>query len=353
MKTLTTILIIFILLSVSAFATTRDLICSKCGEINNINNKFCWNCGDPLDEETDQVRYRQEQTLHFAKSLFHWNSDPMDPSRLFNIPTAEVLKSRDVSLMGAGAFNMNLNNSLFGTIGIGLGNIAEVEFSSTGLANNIAQGKTTVTTSSFKIKLIPDNFLGWQYFPRVAIAFRSLTDWKDMHSDEAVINANREFVDKNISTIHYNTRFTVLYGVASLPFNRFSLHGGLSLHDIRIKNTNILYWDSFYEDPYETQANVYGGFLGICINTNDQSRLMFEVESAPTWTFDEEIEQVRIDNVILAIGGVRFFFTNWLSIDTGVWYQGNYKGIADTQIKLGINLFVPGSRLVQIDSPNK
>jgi hypothetical protein len=351
MKKLVRFTIVLFILSHCAFGLTTDIFCSNCGERNDINNKFCWNCGDSLGQETEQI-YRQQQTgVQFLKSLLHWQSDPMEPSRLFNIPTAEVLQSRDISLMGASAFTMNLSNSLFGTIGVGLGNIAEVEFSSVGLANNIAQGKTSVTTSSFKIKLIPDNFLGWRYCPRVAIAFRSLTDWKDMNSDAAVINANEDFVVENITRIHYNTRFTVLYSVASLPFDRFSLHGGLSLHDIRIKDTNIHYWDSFYADPYEIQKNVYGGFFGISVNTNDQSRLMFEIETAPTWTFDEEIKQVRIDNVLLAIGGVRFYFTNWLSIDTGVWYQNNYDGIADTQIKLGLNLFLPGSRLVQIDPP--
>jgi hypothetical protein len=40
----------------------------------------------------------------------------------------------------------------------------------------------------------------------------------------------------------------------------------------------------------------------------------------------------------MLVSGVRFFFLNWLSLDTGVMYRSDYYGIGDALIDAGINI---------------
>jgi hypothetical protein len=39
--------------------------------------------------------------------------------------------------------------------------------------------------------------------------------------------------------------------------------------------------------------------------------------------------------------GVRFFIARWLSLDTGVKYLSSAKGIADSEVNVGLNMMVP------------
>lgn len=319
----------------------QTLICSNCQTQNQFTSKYCLACGESLEDEAREMQIIQQ--ANYQKNV-NFLIERVEPPRLFNIPTARVLSSKDINLTGGGAFGVGTKQSLLGTVGIGLGNIAEVEFSTMGLVNNIANGSPVVTTSAFKIKLIPDNFLGLRFFPTLAVAIRSSSDWKQVNSDEKVIRANDAWSASCISMINYATRFTILYGVSSLSFGPVSLHGGVSLTDIRIKDTMIEYWNDYLHqyDPSEVQKNLIGGFAGAEISSNPQTKIMFEIETVSNWEYNSEIDAVEVRQSYLFVGGVRFFFTKWLSVDTGVWYQDNFRGIADSQIKLGLNVLIPG-----------
>jgi hypothetical protein len=341
-------IILSLCLSCQVLASNSTLICSSCKHENNIADKFCGNCGESLEDEY-QALNQKPNIPPLKLPQLSVSDQPLSPSHLFNVPTAEVIDSRDISLMGASAIGMSSGRSLFGNIGIGLGKVAEVEFSTVGLANNIARGNPTVTTSSFKIKLSPDNYFNWKHCPQLALAFRSSANWKDVNSDLSTIRANDEWTDKGIADVRYNTRFTILYGIITLPFEKVKLHAGVSSTDIRIRDTAINYYilESNYYDPVEKQKYLTGGFWGFTLDQNPQTQIMFEVETIANWSFNEEKQTIDVKNDILAIGGVRFFFIDWLSIDTGIWYQGNYRGIADTQIKLGLNLLLPTSKIIK------
>ena len=324
------------------------LICSNCGQKNEIVNKFCFVCGDSLDDEykawltkRNEKRYKEENFI----------SGRVDPPRLFTIPTARVLGSKDISLMGGGAFGVAVQQSFLGTIGMGLGNIAEVEFSTVGLINNISQGSPAVSTSAFKIQLIPEDLFGLSFFPTLAVSIRSSADWKDVRSDWGALNSDKAFYDYNagtqrdecaVSSIGYNTRFTIMYGVATFPLGPIKIHSGLTLTDIRVKDMAVDYiWQEDNDAPEERQKNMIGGFAGFEIEYNPQTKLMVEIKTDSKHEYNMETKEIEVSHTYVAIGGVRFFFTKWLSIDTGVLYQTNYKGIADAQIKLGLNLFMP------------
>ncbi|MGC9363246.1 MAG: hypothetical protein ACP5FZ_01615 [Fidelibacterota bacterium] len=346
-------LLLGVILTLSIVALpAQDLICSSCKQVNDINSKFCSNCGEPLEDEYNAwIVERNERQIYDHKFI----TGRVDPPRLFTIPTAGVLGSKDISLMGGGAFGVAVQQSFLGTIGMGLGNIAEVEFSTVGLINNISHGSPSVSTSAFKIQLIPENLFGWRFSPQLAVAIRSSADWKSVTSDSKALSANSDFYVYNeftqrkecaVNAIGYSTRFTIMYGVATLPLGPLRIHSGLTLTDIRIKDMNVDYiWLEDNNAPKEKQKNLIGGFAGFEIEYNPQTKLMVEVKTDSKHEYNLETKEIELSHTYVAIGGVRFFFTKWLSIDTGVLYQSNYTGIADSQIKLGLNLFLPTGSL--------
>lgn len=119
--------------------------------------------------------------------------------------------------------------------------------------------------------------------------------------------------------------------------------------DIRIRDTSAGYnFISPYYDPNEKQKDLIGGFGGFDFESNPQTKIMFEVKTVSDYRFNVERSEIEVNNSYMAIGGIRFFFTRWLSIDTGVLCQSNYKGIADSQIRLGLNIFIPGGSIAKI-----
>lgn len=340
-------LFILVLILATAVAANRALaqeeellICSECQIENAIDNKFCLSCGTSLADEYAQFKAGQQ---NHQRRVRRFISERVDPPRLFTVPTARVLGSMDIRLVGGGAFGVATDKSFLGTVGIGLGNIAEVEFSTVGMVNNISRGSTVFPTSAFKLQLIPEN--RWN-IPLLTVAFRSSSNWQDVRSDEKVLAAEVDFLRAMVSNVGYDTRFTTMYGITTWKLWALSLHAGVSLTDVRVKELAVgySYGDSYY-DPVEQQKNLTGGFFGFDIESNPQTKLMFEVLTVSNYQYNVETKNIDVSEAYLGIGGVRFFFSRWLSTDVGVWYQSTFKGIADLQIKLGLNLFIPGGNL--------
>jgi hypothetical protein len=316
------------------------LICAQCEIENTAANKYCINCGDPLAEELS--RWQSERQAR-ERQLRRFITDRVDPPRLFTVPAARVLGSMDVRVMGGGAFGVATNRSFLGTVGIGLGDIAEVEFSTVGMVTNISRGSTVFPTSAFKLMLIPEN--RW-HIPTLAIAFRNSANWQDVQSDKEVLKQGGAlFIDaqtgERIRSIGYDTRFTTMHGVTTIQLWTLHLHAGLSLTDVRVRDLSIQSDRSLFATPEEKQKNLVGGFFGFDIEQNPQTKLMFEIKTVSNFQYNVETKEIDVSEAYLAIGGVRFFFNRWLSTDVGVWYQSTFKGIADLQIKLGLNLFLP------------
>ncbi len=348
----TLILFLVVLASALAAQELETLICSDCGYENEMVNMFCVRCGESLSDEHAQWEFgKQKQDLRTKRFI----SERVDPPRLYSVPVARVLGSMDIRVMGGGAFGVATDQSFLGKVGIGLGNIAEVEFSTVGMVTNITRGSTVFPTSSFKLMLIPEN--KW-HIPALAVALRSSANWQGVESDSRVLLAdNSKFVEidessgalMSISGIGYHTRFTTMYGVTTLKLWFLSLHAGVSLTDVRVKELMVSYyggWDS-RSAPDELQKNLIGGFAGFDIESNPQTKLMFELRTVSNYEYDTGKKRIDVSRAYLAIGGVRFFFSRWLSTDVGVWYQSTFKGIADMQIKMSLNIFIPGGGLAK------
>lgn len=324
----------------------EPLICSDCQYENDLANRFCLNCGDSMADELTEWETAKQSQVRYKKRFI---SERVDPPRLFTTPTSKVLGSMDIRLVGGGAFGVATDRSFLGTVAVGLGDIAEVEFSTIGMISNIARGSTVFPTSAFKLLLVPEN--RW-HIPTLAVALRSSANWQDVQSDAHTLRAyglgeNAMSADEQVSNIGYDTRFTTLYGVSTLRVWRLSLHAGISLTDVRMKELMVdYYWGQpSHSAPDEVQKNLIGGFFGFDIESNPQTKLMFEVKTESNYQYNVETAEIDVSEAFVGIGGVRFFFNRWLSTDVGVWYHSSFRGIADMQIKLGLNLFLPGGNI--------
>jgi hypothetical protein len=226
-----------------------------------------------------------------------------------------------------------------GRLSIGLGDVAEIEASTVGIVSGLVKGSAAIPTVAFKLKFLPET----NRFPfaGVAGALRSST-W---HSEER---------DK----VKFEKRVSTLYFVASKTLGPVSMHTGLSINDLRIRTRNTVTGEFISPTPEEIKAkdrdyvneNLFSPFAGLGVEVNPRTLLMLEYESIPEYKFDEEnpaVNKGKIGEVWMIIAGVRYFIFDWLPLDTGVLYRGDYHGIGDMHIQAGLNVNLPLPRIAR------
>jgi len=350
-------------------------ICLNCNYENALLYKFCVNCGRPLIIPKKNPQIMKKKTISERKQVSESKSkpgtvisesqksetrkiekviyrhkdqgidvpqkkpailkkknrllkmrlqSPLDPPRLFNIPTAEVLGSLDLNLTGGGTFGMEKERTFLGKIGVGLGNVAEIELSSLSLINALQSGITTITGSAFKMTFWTEK----KRPPAIAMALGGTPSWNRLEGD-----------DKSIS---FETRLMKLYLVATKRFGKTGGHFGVSITDVRVKNTQRGW---YFLNPSEKQLkrNLFAIFCGTDIWVNSKTKMMLEIETVPRFGFVEGgvHDKSDISNVWAGMIGVRFFFTKWMALDTGMRYQSDYAGIADSKLQVSMNIFLP------------
>ncbi len=253
--------------------------------------------------------------------------EPAVLPRLFNVPTAGVLGSLDLYFTGGGAFGIEKERNLLGRAGLGLGDIAEVEFATQAVINSLQNGSATVPTSAFKMLLLRER----DNLPAVAVSLRGTTSWQYLEGDDY--------------TVSFETRLTKLYIVASKKINTVSGHAGLGLTDVRVRNP--LGWSFKNTTSGELQSNLWAPFAGVSIQANPKAQVMFEIEGLPSYDFAAggNYGSGDVKNIWAGVVGVRFYFTNWLAADTGVRYRSDFDGIADANIQANLNMLLPLGRL--------
>ncbi|MCI0695063.1 YjbH domain-containing protein [candidate division KSB1 bacterium] len=267
--------------------------------------------------------------------------EPAVLPRLFNVPTANVLGSLDIYFTGGGAFGIEKERNFLGRAGLGLGDIAEVEFATQSVINSLQRGSSSLPTSAFKMLIMRER-LG---LPAVAVALRGTTSWQSLDGSDST------------SYFSFETRFTKLYLVASKRVNKVTGHFGIGLTDVRVRNLQS--WNFMNGNPGNTyagelQRNLWAPFGGISIQANPKTQVMLEIEGLPSYEFGEgrEYSAKNIKNIWAGVVGVRFYFTNWLAADTGVRYRSDFDGIADANIQANVNLLLPLGRLRTADKTN-
>lgn len=308
--------------------SSQVIKCPECAHLNDRANAFCLNCGTSLESVKPEQPAPNHDTKKVKSKLY---DGPIDPHRLFKIPTADVLKSMEVSLGGGGVIGemKEEKRPFLGRISLGMGGIAEIEASTVNVINGLRGGSSSIPTVAFKLKLLPEG----SRFPYVGVAgaLRSSLWYSEVRNQ-----------------VEFEKRVSTLYFVATRSIGDVKLHGGMSVSDLRIRTreagTKIL----ISPTPAEADAsdkdyfnkNVLSPFVGLSVQANEKTMLMLEFEYVPEYDFDDDNPMVstdQISSIWMLIAGLRFYIWDWLPLDTGILYRGDYHGIGDMHIHAGLN----------------
>jgi hypothetical protein len=239
--------------------------------------------------------------------------------RLFTVPTADVLRSLDISLSGGGAFSAESERSFLGRAAVGLGDVAEVEISTVSVLTALKSSSSSVPTSAFKMRVFSER--GRR--PALAWVLRGTTAWRDIDT--------------------YRTRLTRLQVVASKSVGTVDVHAGVGWADIRVKDPGGYEGGPRWRG--EMKRNLFSPFGGFSVPVNPRTTVMGEVDMVPRYDFGEGL--TRANEMILyawsGAMGVRFYFARWLSTDAGVIYRSDFDGLADATIRASANVLLPFS----------
>jgi hypothetical protein len=275
-----------------------------------------------------------------------------NPSRLFNVPTAYVLRTGEILISGGSSFGMESKGSLVRNLTIGLGGIAEAEISTTGQTNQLTGEAESFAMSSFKVNLMPEGLQRYWFVPNIAVQLKS-SSWKAIKNESGSIRSYyteaSSFSGENLLSLDIKERFSVLNLIVGKRWSFGGFQAGVSATDVRLKDGRRWYYflDSAgrYNDRIknmsEVQKNYWTPIGGIEIKANDRTQIMAEIQSVPIFDFDVGSQSVVISKAWLGVAGIRFFISNWLTLDAGVKTQSNDHGIADAEIRLGGNCVIP------------
>ena len=244
--------------------------------------------------------------------------------RLFNVPTGDVLHSLDIYVNGGGAFGAEKERSVLARVGVGLGDVAEVEVSTWSVISTLRKTTSTIPTSAFKMQIFGQK--GPR--PSIAWALRGTTSWQQVQDTES-------------SGAAFRTRLMKLYVVSSRRVGALHGHVGLGLTDIRVRDP--LLWSFRDSSMTELQRNLLSPFAGFSYQANPRTFVMVEVEGVPEYRFhaNGSFDKKAIRNVGSGAMGVRFYFSPFVAVDSGVRYRSDYDGIADANIHASMNILFP------------
>lgn len=273
------------------------------------------------------------------------------PSQSFSTPTGNVLQSLEIMIRLGSSYGVEESSDGFiGKTAIGLGGVAEVELTRSSFMNKLTGQQNSYPTSVFKVALVPTRFSRRWYIPYISLQLHS-TPWRPSVDSNSHLKADVRavFNSQNLSRMNIESRFTTLYFIAGKDFHWVRLHGGGTITDVRIRNgyqwifDRKVGYDTYYPIP-DFQKNLIAPFGNISITLNPETCLLAEIQSIPMIDYTIETHDLIIKRTWKTIVGVRFFIGNWLSLDTGVKYLSSSRGIADSEVNVGLNILVPLKR---------
>lgn len=289
-----------------------------------------------------------------AKNLFKTLKYASPPSRFFTAPTSRILRTMEVTIAVGSTFGITGQGGLYGGVGLGLGDVAEVEFNSTEIFNGLTGKAERFPTRLFKVGVIPERFTRHWYVPNLAVQLRTTTWGKPVDRNARLTTAlasdfSRANDGASPDWLEFESRFTTLYLVAGKEGALGGLHLGWSITDIRTKAGSqwiVLPGPGYYDllDLPELKRTIAAPYGGLVIRANDNTLLMAEIEPVPKYYYDVFEKKLDIRRTWLGIAGVRFFLLEWLTWDTAVRYRSDSDGIADSEINVMINMNLPLKR---------
>ncbi len=288
---------------------------------------------------------------HFWSSLNRSLQFASHPSKFFFSPTSHVMRSMEVSFSGGSFYGADESGGFLTRMSLGLGNVAEMEFATSQIVNQLSGETTQFPSRMFKVQLMPQRFLSYFFVPNIAVQLRT-TSWGSVIEREHQVargvaeDFSMNYANQSLQSLNLMTRFTTLYLVAGKEGELGGLHLGLSLNDVRTKEgyqwilDNNDYSYKLYRFP-KLQKNILKPFGGIIINANESTQIMAELSAIPNYRYNIKERTINIKSAWAGIAGVRFFMLPWMSWDAGVRYLSTYDGIADAEISMALNIIVP------------
>ncbi len=247
---------------------------------------------------------------------------PIEPSHLFTVPAGQVVRSMDLDIYGAGIFLGDTGSKTLGTgAALGLGDIAQVEIGTMGLIDSFAgeSGLKSVPSGGLKV-YIPM----WKYWHGLAASFHRSGTHKSYWRGQT-----------------YEQRLGSFSVVASLanyltPGEGAAPGGGWK--GIKVKtHLGLKYLDPRVASDDGSGASFLRPFGGFEVWRKDaRARIMGELD----WSADF-VTPDKIDEVWVATGGVRFFFSKHVAADIGVRYQSNFDGLSESVLHSKLRFSLP------------
>jgi hypothetical protein len=263
---------------------------------------------------------------------------PFQTSRLFAMPTAEVVGAFQISLSGDASLLTEANTlSTSSVVAIGFGDIAQLEYrnavavttQSSELASDLEGAPFALPTVGVQLKA---PYRPPTYVPSAAVALRFGLPHEAR--DGAVVHSERA---------------TDLYVVGSMklggPFRRFTLHGGLRVSAASIESDGAL----APENHKETLFLPAGGWE---VQMSDDTVLAGELALVPVFAPGGATSPSDIRSGVFGRAGIRWRLLPSFVLDASVGYRieverlGNSassmaSSLVDWDIRVGGELFVP------------
>ncbi len=247
---------------------------------------------------------------------------PIQSSRLFSVPTANVIGNMDVIIEGGGFLGTGENSALTGNIGFGLGDVAQINISADELASTVTGHSKSVGVAAFKLRLLPE----YRFLPAMAaIMNRSFQTRYDGGFSMIEVSmgavASKSFFSENLS-VNLGTKVAI---AGYEPDSTFA----------KSEKNNCVTWHPMF---------------GLRLRANPQTFVMVEFESAPVYNNDEltgsTLKLAEPEYSYMSSLGVRYYFTSWLSLDTGTRVEYANEQM-DVTLKAKMNAAIPVRRLLR------
>ncbi|HUH01032.1 MAG TPA: hypothetical protein VML75_03490 [Kofleriaceae bacterium] len=263
---------------------------------------------------------------------------PFQTSRLFAMPTAEVVGAFQISLSGDASLLTEANTlSTSNVLAIGFGDIAQLEYrnavavttSAPDLASDLEGAPFALPTVGVQLKA---PYRAPRFVPSTAIALR----FGLPH-------------DEQVGALTHTERATDLYVVGSMrlggPFERFTLHGGLRVSAASIETEG----DPMVEDHEETLFLPAGGWE---VQMTEDTVLAGELALVPVFEPGTATEPSDIRSGVFGRAGIRWRLLPSFVLDASVGYRieiarlgsspsSMASSLVDWDIRLGGEVFVP------------
>ncbi|HKJ69082.1 MAG TPA: hypothetical protein VKA68_14075 [bacterium] len=301
--------------------------------------------------ESSTKQSKQEDRDFFQQKILNHLNRASHPSKFFVIPTGKVLRTMEVYASGGSFYGEKESGGVEGRIGLGLGNVAEIELSSTRVENQLTGRESRFPSRTFKVHLVPEAMRYHWYIPQMALQLRSAAwseaieqgdpVWESLRSSFAYYNDGLR-----LESLALQTRFTTLYAIVGFEGELGGLYGGMSLTDVRTRGgRQWIYAEEEgtmeFAEFSARQKNILQPFGGFIMNANQSTQILAEVSTIPNLDYDVRKKEPLIDYTWVGVAGIRFYMLPWLSLDTGVRYLSTFEGIADADINLAVNAVLP------------